>query len=125
MLYRGQRCSKILLYLIYRSLRNLEQFLLCVRMLCEVRVSKHRIWQLNCLFNNYNVVIPRFILVYSIYMLKANSLVQYGTISTLRLEAMRGLKPRIIEFCKFIVYLIIIMFLYRSQSYSEMLLCLI
>ena len=35
-LYRGQPCSEIFLYLIYRSLCNLEQFLLCVSKLCEV-----------------------------------------------------------------------------------------
>ena len=47
--------------------------------------------QLNCLFNNYNVVIPRTIVFNNIPMLKANTLVQFAPIPTLRLEAMRGL----------------------------------
>ena len=54
-------------------------------------MSKYRIWQLNCLFNDYNVVIPRSILFNSISMLETNTLVQFDTIPTLRLEAMRGL----------------------------------
>ena len=91
LLYRDQSCSEILLYLIYRSLRHLEQFLLCVWKLCEVLASKHRILQRKCLFNCYNVVIPRCILFNSISMSKTNTLVQCEGIPTLRLEAMRGL----------------------------------
>ena len=59
---------------------NLSIFLLCVWKLCEVYVSKHRILQLNCLFNNINVVIPRSILFHSISMLKTNTLVQFEPI---------------------------------------------
>ena len=51
-------------------------------------ISKPRILQLNCLFNNYNVVIPRSISFPSISMLKTNILVQFERIPTLRLEAM-------------------------------------
>ena len=73
------------------GLRHLEQFLLCVWKLCEVEASKHRILQLNCIFNNYNVVIPPSILFNSISMLMTNTLMQLEGILTLRLEAMRGL----------------------------------
>ena len=72
--------------------------LLCVWKLCEVRASKHRILQLNCLFNNYNFVIPRSILLNSISMLKKNTLVQFEPITTLRLEAMPCLSPETSNF---------------------------
>ena len=91
LLYRGQSCSEILLCFIYSSLRNLEQFLLCVWKLYGVQASKHRILHLNYLFNNYNVVIPRSILIKSISMLKINILMPLEPIPTLHLEAMRGL----------------------------------
>ena len=52
---------------------------------------KHRILPHNCLFNNYKVVIPQSILFKSISMLNTNTIVQFEEISTLRLEAMRGL----------------------------------
>ena len=64
------------------------QFLLCVWKLCEVSVSKHRILQLNCLFNNYTVVIPRPIVFGNIVMLNIKEPTQFGIIPTLRLEAM-------------------------------------
>ena len=47
--------------------------------------------QLNYLFNNYNVVIPRPIVFGNIVMLNIKEPAQFGTIPTLRLEAMRGL----------------------------------
>ena len=89
LLYRGQSYSEILLCLIYRSLRNLEQFPLCDWKLCEFKPRKHRIWQLNCLFNNYNNVIPRQMVIRNIFMLNIQKPAQFGTIPTLRLEAMR------------------------------------
>ena len=45
---------------------------------------------LNCLFNNYNVVIPRPIVFGNIVMLNIKAPVRFGTIPTLRLETMRG-----------------------------------
>ena len=45
--------------------------------------SKHRILHLNWLFNNYNVVIPRSILLNTISMLKTNNLVQFEPFPTL------------------------------------------
>ena len=46
---------------------------------------------LNCLFNNYNVVIPQPIVFGNIVMFNIKEPAQFGTIPTLRLEAMRGL----------------------------------
>ena len=52
---------------------------------------KYRILLLNCLFSNYNVVIPRPIVLGNIVMLNIKDPAPFGTIPTLRLEAMRGL----------------------------------
>ena len=50
------------------------------------------IWNFaTCLFNNYNVVIPPQIVFGNIFMLNIKEHAQFGTIETLRLEAMRGL----------------------------------
>ena len=46
----------------------------------------------------------------NIVMLNIQKPVKFGTITTMRLEAMRV--PRTIEFCNLIIYLIIIMWLY-------------
>ena len=54
--------------------------------LCKVQVSKHCILQLNFLFNNYNVFIPRSIKLNTLSMLKTNNLVQFEPIPTLHLE---------------------------------------
>ena len=48
--------------------------------------SKHRILQLNCLFNNYNVVIPRPIVFGNIVMLNIKAPAQFWTILTLKKE---------------------------------------
>ena len=57
----------------------------------NVKAPKHRILQLNCLFNNYNVFIPQPIVFGNIVMLNIKKPAQLGTIPTLRLEAERGL----------------------------------
>ena len=51
---------------------------------------KTLILQLNCLFNNYNVVIRRPIVFGNIDILNIKEPAQFGTIPILRLEAMRG-----------------------------------
>ena len=89
LLYLGHYCFIVFLCWRQIPLWNLSRFLLCVWKLCKVQASKHRNSQLNCLFNNYKVVIPRSLLFYSISMFQTN-----------------------IEFCNLIVYLIIIMLLY-------------
>ena len=53
--------------------------------------SKLRILQLNCLFNNYNVIIPQPIVLENIVMLNIKESGQFGTIPSLRLEVMQGL----------------------------------
>ena len=52
--------------------------------------ARTRVFEINCLFNIYNVVIQRSNLFDTVSMLQANTLVQFGPISTLCLEAMRG-----------------------------------
>ena len=91
LLYCGQSYSDILLCLIYRSRWNLGQFLLCVWKLFVVWLSKYRILQLNCLFNNYNVVLPRPMVFVNIVLLNMKEPAPIGTILTLRLESMCGL----------------------------------
>ena len=51
---------------------------------------KHRILHLNCLFNNYNVVIPRPIVFQNIVMLNIKKPALFGTIPTWRLQVMQG-----------------------------------
>ena len=80
--------------IISRSLRSLGQFLLCVWKLQEVESSKPRILQLNCLFNNYNVVIPRSLLLNTISMLKTNNFVQFEPIPTLYSEVTPKISKR-------------------------------
>ena len=58
--------------------------------LCKLDDSKHRIFHLNCLFNNYKVVIQRSKLFNTISMLKANTHIEFEKIPTLHLAAMRG-----------------------------------
>ena len=52
---------------------------------------KHRILQLKCLFNSYNIVIPRPVEFGNILMLHMPKSALCRTIPTLRLEAMQGL----------------------------------
>ena len=77
LLYLSLYC--LIVFLCSREIRlcNLSQFLLCDWKLCVVWVLKHRILQLNCLFNNYNVSIPRSILFNSISMLETNTLLRF------------------------------------------------
>ena len=54
---------------------------------------------LNCLFTNYyNVVIPHPIVFGNIVILNIKELAQFGTIPTLRLEAMQGLSLKTLYF---------------------------
>ena len=65
---------------------------------------KHRILQLNCLFNSYNVVIPWSILYNSVSMLKKNTLVPFEPIPTLRFEAMRSLSLETSNFATYCLF---------------------
>ena len=71
--------------------------------------TKHRILQNNCLLINYNVVIPRSIVFGNTFMTHIKKPTQFGTIPTLRLEAMRGLSHRILQLnCLFNNYNVVI-----------------
>ena len=75
-------------------IQELAQFgtISTLRMEAERGLSREpRILQHNCLFNNHNVLMLRPMVFENILMLNIKEHAQFGTIPTLRLEAMRGL----------------------------------
>ena len=69
---------------------------------------------LNCLFNNYNVFIPGPIVFGNIVMVNKGTCAIWDN-SYFAFGRYARFKPRIIEFCNLILYLIFIMFLYHCQ----------